>query len=62
MDEETIMKEYLRFMDNPKNAFRCEECPDNPYPGTRCIKNPDDMSYPCEHQICMVVMHSRKTS
>lgn len=47
-------EEYLKFMSNPDNEFKCLECPEN--------RNCDDWDYkyPCGQQNCWVTCHCGK--
>ena len=48
-------KEYLDFMFDPENEFKCSKCPEN--------RDADnwDAKYPCGQQNCWVTCHIKKT-
>lgn len=44
-------KEYMDFMWNSENEYRCSACPEN--------KSDDNSCYPCGQQNCWVVCHTK---
>lgn len=46
---------YIDFMCNPMNAYRCGDCPE------RCNSDMHD-GYPCGQQVCWVVAHMFSTA
>jgi len=50
--------EYMQFMCNPDNEFKCDSCPENcGHDG-----NGFDYRYPCNQQNCWVTMHIRRNA